>query len=196
MNAIDVALFHWINASADSPSWWIDWVAEYSEHTPSVVISCMLGCLLLGNARLRKGMVCCLSAMVVAWCLTRLIRWGVPLERPYDLGMGTRWIAHGSRPRFPSLHAAVAFAFAGGVTLWCCWGMQRWLLPVLAWAAAGFIGWSRIYVGVHLPFDIGAGLITGLLSVWLVQRFMPQRLAPGKSAAYSSRPLAPWANRK
>ena len=196
MNAVDVMLFHWINAGANSPAWLIQCVAEYSEHMPTLVISSMLVCLAVGTPRLRKAMCGCLLAMLVAWCLTRLIRWGFPMERPYDMGLGELWISHGSRPRFPSLHATVAFAFAAGVSMWCNWGRWRWISAGLAWAAALFIAWSRVYVGVHLPFDIAAGLVVGVLSAYLVRRAMPRRLAPDRSAAYSYLQLDPSASRK
>ena len=196
MNAVDVMLFHWINAGANSPAWLIDLVALYSKHMPSLVIASMLVCLAVGGSRLRKAMCCCLLAMLVAWCLTRLIRWGFPTERPYDMGLGDLWIAHGSRPRFPSLHATVAFAFATGISIWCSWGRWRWISAGLAWGAALFIAWSRIYVGVHLPFDIAAGLVVGALSAYLVRAVMPRQPEPDKSVAYSCLQLAPSASRK
>lgn len=169
MNSIDLWLFGWLNADAASPAWLIAAVAQYSEHMPTVVIASMLAGLALGSPRLRKGMALCFAAMLVAWCATRLIRWGFPLERPYELGLGKVWIDHGARPRFPSLHATVAFAFAYGVTVWCAWGRWARAAQALAWAAAIFIGWSSIYIGVHLPFDVIAGLFVGMASVWLVQ---------------------------
>ena len=196
MQKLDLWLFRWLNADADSPVWFIDAVALYSEHMPTVVIASMLLCLAVGSPRLRQGMAYCLVAMLVAWCCTRLIRWGFPLERPYDMGLGKAWISHGSRPRFPSLHATVAFAFAYGVTLWCAWGRWGLLAKVLAWGAALFIGWSRVYVGVHLPLDIVAGLVVGMFSAWLVQRFSPQLAALGRSAAYWCRRAVPWVRRR
>ena len=136
MNSIDLWLFELLNADADSPRSLIAWVAEYSEHMPALVIGSMLLCLAFGSPRLRKGIAWCFTAMLVAWCVTRLIRWGFPLDRPYDLGLGKVWIAHGSRPRFPSLHATVAFAFAYGFSVWCTWGQFALWGKVLAWTAA------------------------------------------------------------
>jgi undecaprenyl-diphosphatase len=64
---------------------------------------------------------------------------------------------------FPSGHASTSFAGATLLTL---------LLPSLAipfYALAALIAWSRVYVGVHYPFDILAGALLGLavaLVVW------------------------------
>lgn len=66
---------------------------------------------------------------------------------------------------FPSLHTAMAAAFAGA---WL-WSGQRkmgwWLL-----AAAVLIGLCRVVAGVHYPSDILGGLASGLLASWLVCR--------------------------
>jgi undecaprenyl-diphosphatase len=56
---------------------------------------------------------------------------------------------------FPSGHAATSFA---GATLLAL------LVPRFAvafFALAGLIAWSRVYVGVHYPFDIVAGAALG-----------------------------------
>jgi undecaprenyl-diphosphatase len=56
---------------------------------------------------------------------------------------------------FPSGHAATSFA---GATLLAL-AVPRLTVPFLALAAA--IAWSRVYVGVHYPFDIAAGALLG-----------------------------------
>lgn len=57
---------------------------------------------------------------------------------------------------FPSNHAANAATFA--VFCWILWGTRPGLI---AWAAAGMIGMSRIYLGVHYPGDILGGFLLG-----------------------------------
>lgn len=196
MHSIDVSLFEWINASIHSPLWLIHSAAFYSEHFPTLAISGMLLCLVFGSSTLRRGMVLCLLSMLVAWCLTRLIRWGIPLERPYEMGIGTLWIEHGGRARLPSLHATVSFAFACGITLWCALGPYARFWKFWAWAVAALMGWSRIYIGVHLPFDVLSGLLVGAASVYMVQRLQAPATELGKSAAYWSRRAVPWARRR
>lgn len=70
---------------------------------------------------------------------------------------------------FPSNHAANNFA--GATILSFCYPP---LSPIF-FSFAGLIALSRVYVGVHYPFDvIGGGLLGfffGLLFIWLIKRF-------------------------
>ena len=58
---------------------------------------------------------------------------------------------------FPSGHATVSFACATVLFL----AVPR--LRVLLYALAALIAFSRVYVGVHYPFDVLAGAALGLL---------------------------------
>ena len=72
----------------------------------------------------------------------------------------------GSNSRsFPSGHTSVAFQGAGFVHF--RYGI-RYALPL--YAAAGFVGYSRIEAGKHYLGDVLAGAALGVLSAWLVVR--------------------------
>jgi undecaprenyl-diphosphatase len=58
---------------------------------------------------------------------------------------------------FPSGHATVSFACATVLAL----AVPRLRVPLFALAA--LISFSRVYVGVHYPFDVLAGAALGLL---------------------------------
>ncbi len=63
---------------------------------------------------------------------------------------------------FPSSHAMNMFAQAMLFTLL----YRRKRVGITAFAFAATIGFSRIYVGVHYPFDVAAGAIFGILVGW------------------------------
>jgi undecaprenyl-diphosphatase len=58
-------------------------------------------------------------------------------------------------PSFPSAHSAYAFMMA---TLLATW-FPRY--RIIFFIIAGFIGWTRIYLGLHYPTDVMVGGILG-----------------------------------
>ena len=67
---------------------------------------------------------------------------------------------------FPSSHAMCAFALAFTLYLYNkTWG--KWAL-----ALAFCIALLRVIVGVHYPSDILAGALLGVLTSWLIRRFV------------------------
>ncbi len=78
--------------------------------------------------------------------------------RPCKSLEGFRLLVHcGSKYGFPSSHATNAAAIA---TLFIFYNRRwAWLWIVLAF----LIGVSRVYVGVHYPFDVLAGWLLGIL---------------------------------
>jgi len=72
---------------------------------------------------------------------------------------------------FPSGHTTAAFATATAISL----SYKKWYVTLPSFAYAGFVGYSRMRLGVHYPSDvlggaligIGAGLITWKLDKWI-----------------------------
>ncbi|OII59542.1 phosphatase PAP2 family protein [Streptomyces sp. CC77] len=67
---------------------------------------------------------------------------------------------------FPSNHSAIAGAFAMALVL--AWRRTTWFVVPLAVLMA----FSRVFVGVHYPHDVAAGLIVGALAVVLFVRLL------------------------
>lgn len=77
-------------------------------------------------------------------------------------------------PSFPSGHATSSFAAATALTA---------VEPRLAlawWVLAAAIAYSRIYIGVHYPFDVLAGAALGTLVAWLIMRGATAASAPSR----------------
>lgn len=164
----DPPAFHFLNASTQSPMWWIQTARFASNWLPILCALPVVTAMLALGKGWRRSLLMALLAMALAWLACRLLRWGFPMPRPVQLGMGHQWIAHGSRASFPSMHAAGAFALACGVSL----GVgrhRRWLIGVI-WALALSVALSRVVLGVHFPSDILAGMLVGTGSAILVWR--------------------------
>lgn len=72
-------------------------------------------------------------------------------------------VHEGDPNSFPSGHSSAAFAFAGAV-FWS--GPPRWM-KVAAPILALLMALSRLYVGVHYPTDVAAGICVGCLAGFL-----------------------------
>jgi membrane-associated phospholipid phosphatase len=72
---------------------------------------------------------------------------------------------------FPSNHTTFAFATATSLTL----AYPKWYVAGPAYLVAGFMAYSRMYLGVHFPSDVFGGIVIGIgssLLVWEVDRLM------------------------
>jgi len=86
------------------------------------------------------------------------------LPRPFVSLNGIRAAYYPSDFSFPSGHAVGAFAV---FSAWC-FREKKHHVPLLGFAA--LIGISRIYIGVHFPFDVIAGTVIGLIIGFSVAR--------------------------
>ena len=65
---------------------------------------------------------------------------------------------------FPSGHTTAAFATATALSL----SSKQWQVAVPSYLYAGFVGYSRMRLGVHYPSDVLAGALIGIGSGFLV----------------------------
>ncbi|MEE8885824.1 MAG: phosphatase PAP2 family protein [Eubacteriales bacterium] len=92
--------------------------------------------------------------------------------RPCDVNTSVQLLV--SRPTdysFPSGHTSISFAAASGL---CFSGsLKKWRIPVLT--LAGLIAFSRLYLYVHYPTDVLAGVVVGVFCAWASYRLIRRR---------------------
>lgn len=89
-----------------------------------------------------------------------------------------RWVHivngyRGGKYGFPSSHASDTMACALLFSL--LWRNWKATLPMMLWVALNC--YSRMYLGVHYPFDIMAGLLIGSLMAWTAYRCLAAAFA-------------------
>ncbi|MBI4037102.1 phosphatase PAP2 family protein [Candidatus Daviesbacteria bacterium] len=82
--------------------------------------------------------------------------------RPFITYHLTPLIKHGADAAFPSGHTTIMAVIAWGFTF----AKSKWaplFLVLMLW-----VGFARIFVGVHYPLDILGGVVVGFISIMLV----------------------------
>src|SRR4051812_24453600 len=104
-------------------------------------------------------------------------------ERPFETMADMRLIdARPASESFPSNHAAMAAAGALALTR---------MMPAAAWVVwpmALVIAGSRVYLGLHWPSDVLAGLILGSAVAWFVLGGKPPQRYRGTQTANQKAP--------
>lgn len=115
---------------------------------------------LLCFRKTRKVAVAALLALLICFIINNQILKNVLARpRPFDqMEQIQVLIAKPTDYSFPSGHTASSFAAAG---TFYYYGNRKW--GVAALVLAGLIGFSRLYLGVHYPSDVIAGVIVGSL---------------------------------
>lgn len=94
---------------------------------------------------------------------TMALKYSVNRDRPFVTYPDIRNKSYEGSPSFPSGHTSSAFATATMLSL----NYPKWYVIAPAFAWAGTVSYSRMYLGVHYPSDVLGGIITGVGSAYL-----------------------------
>jgi len=119
----------------------------------------------------KKAWPLLLYVFVITTLLTQLCKYVIIPDAPrpwkaitnHALIHHVSFITPFSISSFPSGHTATAFSIYLLLSLFI--NKKWWLYAGLAYAL--LVGYSRIYVAQHFPFDVAAGALTGTISVLL-----------------------------
>lgn len=181
MRALDLMLFGWIGAGPHPAPWLLSLAIMIAQQGAwlSVVILAWAG---WRQPAERVYLIGTLATCAATAMLTHALAAAIDLPRPFVLGLSPSYIAHGARGSLPSAHAAVMSTIA--VILLMRPALRR--AGMAAALAAALTGWARIYVGVHFPLDIVAGVVLALAMAGVFQvvrrTFLRWSAAPARLA--------------
>ncbi|MGM0806112.1 MAG: undecaprenyl-diphosphatase [Bacillota bacterium] len=112
-----------------------------------------------------------LFAFSLSYSVNRLFELFLYRERPFITHDIVQLVEHAANSSFPSDHASSAISIA--VTLMLVTLRYRYLWCL----SAVLITFSRVWVGVHYPFDVMAGALNGVL-IALVTHFLLIKMKP------------------
>ncbi len=135
----------------------------------------------LGGLRFQTGLAATLLAIpgtrtlglrlaavqIVVTIIVQILKATVARVRPYNVLEGVVPFAIEHDFSFPSGHTAAAFSAALVV------GSAIPALGTLGLSLAALIGFSRIYIGVHYPLDVLAGICCGTGITWWALGWLP-----------------------
>lgn len=183
-NAVNVSLMQWM-AAGDDPNSWALLAGSVFALWGSVL--CAAAVLWAGwHARgARPYLAAVVAVAALASLLSHLIAGWLDVPRPFVAGLVPAYIEHGPSAALPSTHATVMFFIGFAFMLRAALRAVGAVVLVLA----ALTGWARIYVGVHSPIDIAAGMalagvLTGALALLEVR---PARLMAARRAARAAR---------
>jgi undecaprenyl-diphosphatase len=78
--------------------------------------------------------------------------------RPFAIGLGLDLVPDSLTSSFPSNHATIMFALGFALLF-----IKRYKLAILIFPLALVLGFSRVFIGVHFPFDIVGGFAYGAI---------------------------------
>ena len=166
MQQIDRAVFHWINRwsgglegsmlffSEGLQEWWV-----------KLILLICLGSMIAAGKDTRKGAICALLSWPIADLMTNILKKTIPLPRPCNdpaLGDLILRIGKTDSPGTASAHSANMLAVAICMLIALRWGGIPWLILAI------LVALSRVYNGVHYPYQVVLGWICGAFAAVLV----------------------------
>ncbi|HBZ86288.1 MAG TPA: hypothetical protein DEO67_04020 [Candidatus Edwardsbacteria bacterium] len=158
--SLDTRIFLLFNLRGSHPKW-LDramWLATQAGNMITAVILAVIFFII----KYRRLTVEIILGTLTLWLLVEVIKTLTDRARPFMDHEKARVIGWRERGRsFPSGHTAQTFFLAMLISHWFHPGI--WGTAAL-YAAAGLVGFTRMYVGAHYPRDVLGGAVLG--SVW------------------------------
>lgn len=169
---LNVDLFYFINNGLQNPVF--DFVMPFVTELGSFV-AMLAACLIVfilsiifKKQNIKKIAFLCLFSLLAAGLVAFILKALVYEPRPFITLDNVRLLVVENDPAsFPSGHTTSTFAVVSLLVF--KFRNNLWRVILILFAIT--IGFSRIYVGVHYPFDVLVGMIIGIVMAYLTYRY-------------------------
>ncbi|NAR16783.1 phosphatase PAP2 family protein [Acinetobacter haemolyticus] len=168
----NIQLFHSINAFALKYPMLDQLVIFFADDLNTVFISFIVLLLIVQWKTYSLIFAKTLFMVLISLLLCDLVDYFYHHPRPFQLQVGHKLIGHGPSSSFPTQHTLTIVIIA------CSYLMAGFkLIGGIGLVLSLIVGLSRIFVGVHFPFDILGAFVIGFMLVLLVN-YALKELAP------------------
>ncbi|MFI4927003.1 MAG: undecaprenyl-diphosphatase [Burkholderiales bacterium] len=174
----NLELFARLNATAATPHWQITTAAALAQWLIWIIPLALVLAWLNGDDGRRRELLEMLVAALIALGIAQLVTHFWPRPRPFMLHLGTQFLEHSPDPGLPSDHVTVFWSLACAACVSS--RLRAWCIPLFLGGLV--VGWSRVFLGIHFPYDVAAALPVGALGT-LVARSLRAPLQPVYAAA-------------
>lgn len=158
-------LFELINAAPGLAGWQLFTARVLAQWLIWLLPVAMCWAWVQGSQSARRELLQMMLSVVIALGVAQLVAHVWPQPRPFALHLGNQYLAHAHDPGLPSDHVTVFWSLA--IAALMTRRFELWALPLLA--VGLMVGWSRVYLGVHFPYDIIAALPVAVAGAALAQ---------------------------
>lgn len=155
----NIHLFELINAAPKPELWQLGLAMAFARWSIFLLPMGMTLAWIRGDQVTRRELFEMLLAALIALVIAQGVAYLLPQPRPSAMHLGTQLLEHANDPGLPSDHVTVFWSLA-----WSALATRRvavWGFPLFAVGLA--VGWSRVFLGVHFPYDILAALPVALV---------------------------------
>ena len=176
---LDIKLFYLINNGMQNRLFDIlmPWLTEISNWWP-LIVPTVIGLLIWGGKKGRVAVIVIVVAVGLSdYTSGGILKYMIGRIKPCNYLEGVNLLVYCGKYSFPSSHAANMFAVAVTGSYY----YRKARIPLFILAAV--IGYSRVYVGVHFPFDVLGGFIWGGMVatavIWVEKRISDKKKKAG-----------------
>ncbi|MEN3014163.1 MAG: phosphatase PAP2 family protein [Endomicrobiia bacterium] len=179
---LDISIFYFINHTTKNQIF--DIVMPFITNTRNFyIIFLILWFLMIFSSNLRykiAGWSLIVGVSLSDLLSSKILKHIFLRKRPFEVLENVYQLVKAAGPSFPSSHAVNSFAAATLIALF----FKKPLYSVVAYILAFFSAYSRVYVGVHYPFDVLFGAILGILFGWIVYKVLDKVFKLEKLSIY------------